>query len=711
MFIISMKKRGISTVITSLVLVLLSVIILVVIGFIVKNAVGENTDKFITDQFTTDLKISAVKIIDENNIQVTVKREVGEGNLVGIVFILYDSDESEIVRKEVTMKELEEKNFEIILEVVNAKNIQKIAIAPIFGTDSGKKVTGDVQSEKISSSFSSGGVSGSSETGDTGDTGDIPEETANCDLISATVSPSSVTQGENVLVTLGGTNCEEEFLTIEVFEQDGFLNSDDHVLTNPIQIEFSENAFCTLCTSQSHSWCDDDNTCYENDGVESCTSGTEINSPTNCPTTSDSNTYGFYWNVIYNDGGESENPPLEYYFRATVVSDTSEQIESTPILEVYPNEETPQECSETCESLSYSCGVHSICGEQIYCGVCSSCELDSVYLSSDITYSAPDTAIEGDLVDILLTGTDCDGTELNFKFYEKDDHPFKDDFVEDYLTINLNDNSLCNFCLTNFPLDETYWCSGGFSRQTCNYGNQPCLYAQIPITDPSNCPDSREESGQKRYHLLWDAKYVQDSEYGEDIFSDIFLNVTVRGSNKFIQSVNSNNPDDYNILKVSRNIYCGDLICDSGEEGVCSDCPCTSEVGCLEGQRCVSGICEEINDCEVTDISWDVQNYILNEYGQRVVNSGEEVRINFDTNNNCDQETIIFLICSTNSEGAVCQTSEELKFKYGYPNDYGVWESKILSDNLQNQEEFYIVYIDESGLLSTLNQEYLVVLQ
>jgi hypothetical protein len=179
-----MNKRGMTTVVTSLILILIAIVVLSIVGVVVNNLIRDKSDQFITDQFTTDLVISNVQVLSETEMQVTVKRNPGEGNVVGIAFVAYDFNGSEVVRKNIPLKELEQKNFQIILEVVNASEIQKIAIAPIFGLDSGKELTGEIQYERkvggegrvISSGGSSGG--GNGDSGGSEDSSDSSDESS-----------------------------------------------------------------------------------------------------------------------------------------------------------------------------------------------------------------------------------------------------------------------------------------------------------------------------------------------------------------------------------------------------------------------------------------------------------------------------------------------------------------------------------------------------
>jgi cysteine-rich repeat protein len=146
-----MKKnsRGLSTVVATLLIILVTLVAVGIIWVVVKNVIQKNADQISFGKFTVDLKISHAHIINETDISVTVMRNPGKGELSGILFIAYGRDNSEITKYNISMKELEERNFQVILYVINTSIVEKVSIAPIFISDLGKEFIGDVQDEYI----------------------------------------------------------------------------------------------------------------------------------------------------------------------------------------------------------------------------------------------------------------------------------------------------------------------------------------------------------------------------------------------------------------------------------------------------------------------------------------------------------------------------------------------------------------------------------
>lgn len=141
------NTKGLSTIVATLLIILLTLVAVGVIWVVVKNVLKQGSEQVSFGKFTVDLKISKAGIINETDISVNVRRNPGKGELSGVLFIVYGKDNSEIVKYNISMQELEERNFQVILYVINTTIAEKVSIAPIFVSDSGKEFIGDIQDE------------------------------------------------------------------------------------------------------------------------------------------------------------------------------------------------------------------------------------------------------------------------------------------------------------------------------------------------------------------------------------------------------------------------------------------------------------------------------------------------------------------------------------------------------------------------------------
>ncbi|MFQ5531258.1 MAG: archaellin/type IV pilin N-terminal domain-containing protein, partial [Candidatus Nanoarchaeia archaeon] len=109
-----MKKRGISGVITAVILILLVLVMTAVIWVVVRNLVTEELDDATAGISRVDLEVKKVTINPQvNTLSVRVKRNIGKGNLSKVKFILSDGKNTESQDIPTTMGELDEQTFNV----------------------------------------------------------------------------------------------------------------------------------------------------------------------------------------------------------------------------------------------------------------------------------------------------------------------------------------------------------------------------------------------------------------------------------------------------------------------------------------------------------------------------------------------------------------------------------------------------------------------
>jgi len=148
-----MKKRGMSAVVTTLIIILLAIVAVGIVWVVVKNIINQGKDEITLTGLTLDLEIMKASYDDDAGIlSVTVKRNPGDGNLVGINFVIGDGDNSVVVTRDTTLAELGVKTFTFTLNTLAVGEITSISVAPIFESPSGKEVTGEVRDTTTSTS-------------------------------------------------------------------------------------------------------------------------------------------------------------------------------------------------------------------------------------------------------------------------------------------------------------------------------------------------------------------------------------------------------------------------------------------------------------------------------------------------------------------------------------------------------------------------------
>lgn len=139
------EKRGLSQVITTLIIILLVLVAVGGIWVVVNNFIQTGSEQIELGKFTLDLQIKSVNVLgDDVTVTIVVRRNPGKGELVGMNFIFSDGQNSEVVREDTVLKEFEEKTFTFTLAEVNTSNLKDVSVAPIYELSSGKEEAGNV---------------------------------------------------------------------------------------------------------------------------------------------------------------------------------------------------------------------------------------------------------------------------------------------------------------------------------------------------------------------------------------------------------------------------------------------------------------------------------------------------------------------------------------------------------------------------------------
>ena len=134
------NKRGVSGLVTTLIMVLLVLVSIGIIWPVIKNIISGGVEQISLGQLTIDLKIKEAKI-DESNLIVRVSRNVGKGDLVGVKFAISNESLTKVIEKTTNITELEDQTFNLGSVV---SSVKEVSIAPIIQSEAGKDVTGNV---------------------------------------------------------------------------------------------------------------------------------------------------------------------------------------------------------------------------------------------------------------------------------------------------------------------------------------------------------------------------------------------------------------------------------------------------------------------------------------------------------------------------------------------------------------------------------------
>ncbi|MBI4116225.1 hypothetical protein HY449_00600 [Candidatus Pacearchaeota archaeon] len=157
------NNRGISAIIVTLLMIVLSLVAVGVVWVVISNVLSSGTEQVSSGvgQLLVNLKLENVKIQANGDVQATVKRSSGQGELSAINFIVSDGTNSQVIKKDASgLKELGTQTFTITpADLTTVGFVKDVSIAPLTKDSSGKETIGNaVDNKKIATDQILGGL-------------------------------------------------------------------------------------------------------------------------------------------------------------------------------------------------------------------------------------------------------------------------------------------------------------------------------------------------------------------------------------------------------------------------------------------------------------------------------------------------------------------------------------------------------------------------
>ncbi len=150
-----MSKRGLSDIVTNVLIILLVLVAVSIIWMFLRPVIQGGAGELdgIGDTFRVSLEIvpSSVIVYDTNDIaEVTVKRNAGEGNVVGVGVVLEDDGgNSKMIKNYTVIEELGSGKLVVSFAGESLGTIVKISVVPIIGLSNGNERIGDIADSQI----------------------------------------------------------------------------------------------------------------------------------------------------------------------------------------------------------------------------------------------------------------------------------------------------------------------------------------------------------------------------------------------------------------------------------------------------------------------------------------------------------------------------------------------------------------------------------
>ncbi|MCX6748599.1 MAG: LamG domain-containing protein [Candidatus Pacearchaeota archaeon] len=130
-----MKKRGLSTIVASVLIILLVIIAIGIIWAILKPKLFQSAEEIDSSLLTVSMKIEKASVLD-NLATVKISRQPGSGQVDKIRIVLYNETDSQ-VESVSGLNEFESRTYTITTKI---SNISKISIAPVSVREDQEKV-------------------------------------------------------------------------------------------------------------------------------------------------------------------------------------------------------------------------------------------------------------------------------------------------------------------------------------------------------------------------------------------------------------------------------------------------------------------------------------------------------------------------------------------------------------------------------------------
>jgi hypothetical protein len=141
-----MNKRGLAAIVTTLLVILLVLVAVGVVWGVVRNVIVENSEKVSLGRLTLDVEVNNVKT-NGDNLEVSVTRNSGAGELSGISFAISDGINTQVFERETTMIQLDTEVFSFhvseFIDIVDIAFVKEVIIVPILETSKGEEFFGD----------------------------------------------------------------------------------------------------------------------------------------------------------------------------------------------------------------------------------------------------------------------------------------------------------------------------------------------------------------------------------------------------------------------------------------------------------------------------------------------------------------------------------------------------------------------------------------
>ena len=143
------NKRGLNDIVTMVIIILVTIVAIVIISAVVLNSIRVAGSKIETQSANVKFSIPQQSVFIDSivkKVKFVVKREAGEGSLIGYNAVIEDSTGKSILKRiNNPIKEFSSEDNEV--SYAELKDAKRITISPIFKDSRGKEYFGEASGE------------------------------------------------------------------------------------------------------------------------------------------------------------------------------------------------------------------------------------------------------------------------------------------------------------------------------------------------------------------------------------------------------------------------------------------------------------------------------------------------------------------------------------------------------------------------------------
>jgi hypothetical protein len=138
-------KRGLSTIVITLILIVLSLVAVGAVWLIVSNILKSSGQQATSSMGQMFISLEIQKVVQNasGDVNIIISRNTGAGELNSIKFVVSDGKNSTVIEKNTTMTELGSGSFTLSAAELGSMNVTEISIVPVVNSN-GQKTLGTV---------------------------------------------------------------------------------------------------------------------------------------------------------------------------------------------------------------------------------------------------------------------------------------------------------------------------------------------------------------------------------------------------------------------------------------------------------------------------------------------------------------------------------------------------------------------------------------